>query len=127
MDDSNVTLPTSASTTTNGILDRSEPSGDGSNIDLTASLRHKIAQLDGHRSIYASVPGSVSPPSSGPMSLNFGPVRPPISATTSVDPQTGLATEVPLRPYPYFFYKDFSGVRDPDPLTPLTGKLLELC
>jgi hypothetical protein len=43
-----------------------------------------------------------------------GPVRPP--------PKEGQSSrEIALKPYPYFYYRDFSTLQDPDALTPLTA------
>jgi HSF-type DNA-binding len=48
----------------------------------------------------------------------------PFCNTTNTSPslmQSGSPPSSPkLKPYPYFYYRDFSAVPDPDPLVPLT-------
>jgi len=46
------------------------------------------------------------------------------ASDTSTDKKRNRLTlldSIPLRPYPYFYYRDFSQVSDPDLLMPLTG------
>ena len=42
-----------------------------------------------------------------------GPSRPPMDESHG--------KEVVLKPFPYFYYRDYSTLQDPDPLTPLTA------
>lgn len=124
MNDHTPLMPPAALSTPHGISDSTEPVGrEGNHIDLTASSREKIAKMDGHFSGYASSSAvSVSSVSrNDPVSHQYGPARAQPSPATSVNSHTGAVGEALMRPYPYFYYKDFSRVRDPDPLTPLTG------
>lgn len=94
---------------------------DDSNFDVSAHSCHRIAMMDGHRSNFATRQDTISLPAA-PSPAHHQEAAGKTSERVSAAAQAGQASrEVTLRPYPYFFYRDFSGVPDPDPLTPLTG------
>jgi hypothetical protein len=102
----------------------SEPSSEGDKDvgRVWAESRQDIARLDGHHSSYASIAGSFSAHVVTASSHHYGPVRQSAASVTSAPQAEAARNKGSPRPYPFFFYKDFSGVPDPDPLTPLTGK-----
>ena len=88
---------------------------------VAASLAALAVNDNGKRSLDDSYDGTIQVPKIARVEqttvVHLGPSKPPQHQIGGIK---GAPSRL-LKPYPYFFYRDFSKQVDPDPLTPLTA------
>ncbi|KAL3922872.1 MAG: hypothetical protein SGILL_001973 [Bacillariaceae sp.] len=97
--------------------------------------RQKIARLDGHTAPSSSAPMPYEASAQASQQQQSQPQyqhsqqqqlqvlgpKPPSPPAAQAPAESSGSSERPLQPFPYFSYRDFRHMPDPDPLTPLTA------
>ncbi|KAG7374400.1 HSF-type DNA-binding protein [Nitzschia inconspicua] len=106
------------------------PTQHGTTSDITAAvappLHQQMLPLGPKPPPAPATPAIKHGTTSGTVEGEAPPLHPqhqPPGPTSNSDPSNSedSSTELVLRPFPYFYYRDFSTVPDPDPFTPLTA------